>query len=148
MTNILIRDADINDLKGILEIESSFHQPWKEEDIRYELEEDKYSNTLVAELDGKIIGFVIYFITFDSSSIAQIATREEYRRNHIGDMLMEEYIKDCHAKKVSYITLEVREHNIPAISFYKKWRFAVILKKEKYYTDGENAFYMMRKVDM
>ena len=147
MNYLEIRDATSEDVEQILAIENeAFHQPWKKEDILFEIEESPYTQFLVAEQNKRIIGFTIYFVTFDTASIAQIAVQKEFRRQHIGDALMDELIKDTFAKKVSFITLEVRESNIPAIAFYKKWKYFFVLKKERYYPDGENALYMMRKV--
>ena len=44
---------------------------------------------------------------------------------------------------IKYITLEVRESNIPAISLYEKFLFDSIGMRKNYYQDnGENAIIM------
>ena len=44
------------------------------------------------------------------------------------------------------MTLEVRVSNYKAINFYKKHGFSTILTKEKYYENGEDAYYMMKGI--
>ena len=63
-------------------------------------------------------------------------------------MLLGQMIKDCESKEdvVEFITLEVRVSNAPAIAFYKKHKFSEITIKKNYYSDGEDAIYMVRSL--
>ena len=61
--------------------------------------------------------------------------------------MMDEIINDCYAKKVQTLTLEVRANNEKAINFYLKHGFKKELVKERYYTNGDDAIYMIRKVE-
>ena len=47
--------------------------------------------------------------------------------------------------KVDEFVLEVRVSNYVAINLYKKFNFNPHNIKEKYYRDGENAYYMTLK---
>ena len=60
---------------------------------------------------------------------------------------MEEIIKDAQAKKVRTITLEVRKNNEKAVNLYQKYGFKATLTKEKYYSNGDDALYMMKELD-
>ncbi len=141
-----IRFANKNDISQILQIEEEcFVQPWKENDILYELEGNPVSVILVLENDGLIIGFLDYWITFDSATIAQIAIKKQYQGQHLSYLLMQEMIDDCFAKKVNSITLEVRTSNTKAINLYQKFGFQQIVVKEHYYNNGEDAIYMVRQ---
>ena len=145
-----IRDGGINDLKQILDIENlSFAAPWKEKDLQYELTENPVSSYLVAEDEfGLVIGFIDYWVTFDSSTIAQIAVHPNYRRNHIAEALLREAIKECYIKKAMTITLEVRTKNVSAIGLYHKCGFKDVVIKPHYYENGDDALYMLRKVEI
>ena len=44
------------------------------------------------------------------------------------------------------ITLEVNENNISAINLYKKYKFDLVSKREKYYK-ANDAILMIRKFD-
>ena len=140
------RPANIKDLSQLLQIQNEcFLHPWKEKDILYELNENPVNFMYVLEEGNNILGFIDFWITFDSATIAQIAIRKAYQGRHLSSILMQEMIDDCYAKKVLTITLEVRTSNIKAISLYKKFNFKEIVIKPHYYDNGEDALYMVRK---
>ena len=143
-----IRDMNKTDLARVMDIESkTFVAPWKESEMLYELEENKFANLAVIVLDNYVVGFYDYWHTFDSATIAQIAIDPAYQRQHLGSLLMEEIIKDAKAKKVRTITLEVRKNNEKAVNLYQKYGFKTTLTKEKYYSNGDDALYMMKELD-
>ena len=143
-----IRDLMESDINKVMEIENlCFVAPWKKEDILRELKENKFAHLLVATINEEVVGYVDFWVTFDSATICQIAVHPNYQRQHIGSLLLEEVLKECYAKKVLTITLEVRESNSKGINFYTKHGFNQFLIKPNYYTNGENAIYMMRGVN-
>lgn len=149
MTFVEIRELEQSDLDKVMEIENlCFVAPWKLEDIKRELEGNQFANLLVATINGEVVGYVDYWITFESATICQIAVHPNFQRNAIGSKLLEEVIKDCYAKKVLNITLEVRESNLKGINFYTKHGFNQVLVKPNYYSNGENAIYMLRGVEL
>ena len=145
-----IRDGSFSDIKGLLLIENeAFTRPWGEKDLEYELTKSPVSHYLVAENEkGQIVAFIDYWITFDSATIAQIATLNEYRRQGIAETLLKETLKDLYAKNVLTLTLEVRTHNEAAINLYRKCGFASVTIKPHYYENGDDALYMLRKVEL
>ena len=143
-----IRDLMESDINKVMEIENlCFVAPWKKEDILRELKENKFAHLLIATINEEVVGYVDFWVTFDSATICQIAVHPNYQRQHIGSLLLEEVLKECYAKKVLTITLEVRESNSKGINFYTKHGFNQFLVKPYYYTNGENAIYMMRGVN-
>ena len=148
-----IRPATNNDINSILEIENlCFVDPWKKEDLLYEMHSNPYSNFWVIELSNaslglkQVVGFCDFWITFDSATICQIAVHPELQRMHIGSELMDDVIKEFYAKRVRTATLEVRKSNEKAINFYKKYGFTISHVKEGYYINGEDALYMILEV--
>ena len=132
-------------LDEILDIENeSFKHPFKKENILYELEENPFSNFYLAKENDEIVGFIIFWITFENATICQIATKKTFRNMGFATKLIEFSEKLLKEKEVEFYTLEVREGNLAAINLYKKMGFLTITKKEKYYEDGENALYMMK----
>ena len=141
-----IRPAELKDVPSLVELENDcFLLPWKEKDILYELNENPVNVMYVLEDNNYVIGFIDFWITFDSATIAQIGIRKNYRGRGLANLLMQEMIDDCYAKKVMNITLEVRASNAKAISLYKKYNFNEIVIKPHYYDNGEDAIYMVRK---
>ena len=145
---IEIRDLTLNDIDRVMDIESkTFLAPWKKEEMLYELNENKFSNMAVILVDDYIVGFYDYWVTFDSATIAQIAIDPTYQRQHLGSLLIEEILKDARAKKVRTMTLEVRKNNEKAVKLYQKFGFKQTLVKEKYYSNGDDAIYMIKELD-
>lgn len=149
MQNIEIRDMTDNDLTRVMEIENScFVAPWSIDDIRREIHDNVLANLWVITIDNYVVGFSNYWQTFDSGTICQIAIDEKYQHQSLGSRLMKEIISDAYAKKVQHLTLEVRESNKKAINFYLKHGFKIVLNKENYYSNGENAIYMIKEVNI
>ena len=144
-----IRPMDEKDLETIMYLENTcFVAPWGVNELKYELNDNPVSNLWVIEsnLHG-VAGFVDYWITFDSATICQICVNPVFRKMGLGSQMMTEVIKDCKANKVRNVTLEVREHNKSAIKLYEKFGFKKVLVKEKYYTNGDNAIYMIKEME-
>ena len=141
-----IRKAKISDLEAIKEIEDeSFIKPFTKEDLLYEISQNPVSNFLVLEKDGLVVGFLDYWVTFDSATIDQIAVKKSERNQGFAKILLEKSINDLkELGEVSFFTLEVRASNEPAINLYKSFDFQKVTIKEKYYDDGEDAIYMIK----
>ena len=144
---LVIRKAIPSDIDSILSIENdSFKHPYTREQLLYELNENPVAHFFSAIVDAEVIGFIIFFVTFDSASIAQIAVRPDFRGKGIGDSLLKAMVKECKSQidEVDNITLEVRKSNVNAHRFYSKRGFEDIVVKKGYYDDGEDAVYMVR----
>lgn len=142
-----IRFATKEDCKSIVDLENEcFSLPYKEKDVLYELTENPFCHTLVNINNGEIIGYLMYLITFDSSSIVRIGVKKEFRNKNIASNLMKKCEEHLKKENVELFTLEVRESNIPAIKLYEKFGFSRICIKKSYYENGENAIYMMKGV--
>ena len=141
-----IRKAKISDLEAIKEIEDeSFINPFTKEDLLYEISQNPVSNFLVLEKDGLVVGFLDYWVTFDSATIDQIAVKKSERNKGFAKILLEKSINDLkELGEVSFFTLEVRASNEPAINLYKSFGFQKVTIKEKYYDDGEDAIYLIK----
>ena len=147
MVNIEVRDMVNSDIDRVMEIEHlCFKAPWGKEDIYREINDNKLSVMSVITLNDTVVGFCDYWNTFDSGTICQIAIHPDYQHQSLGTRLFDEVLKDAKAKKIRTMTLEVRETNSKAIKFYQKFGFVITLVKEKYYTNGENAIYMIKEV--
>ena len=67
------------------------------------------------------------------------------RRMHAGDALMDGLENFSGDKELSFITLEVRESNSPAVALYAKHGFAPAgLRKDYYMSPKENALIMTK----
>ena len=136
-----------SDLDKILEIENeSFIKPFKKENFLYELNENPFSRFYKLVIDNEIIGFLLLYVTFDSSSIVQIAIQKDKRNQGFAEFLLQNVEKLLIKEEVNFITLEVRVSNIPARKLYKKLGYEEINIKKGYYEDGEDAIYMVKGI--
>ena len=147
MKPIQIHKSKESELQSIAMLEAAcFHDSWPLEQVIYEWKENPVANLYSATIDDEVVGYIDFFITFDSASVARVCVASEYRRNGIAKALIEKMVEVCkkQAEPVENITLEVRESNEAAIELYKKNGFKTITKKKLYYSDGEDAIYMVR----
>lgn len=80
----------------------------------------------VAEVDGKVQGFALYYIRYSTWKgqrmyLEDILVTEELRGKGLGKLLLEKLIEVAKEKKYSGIVWQVLEWNEPAINFYKKF---------------------------
>jgi GNAT superfamily N-acetyltransferase len=81
----------------------------------------------VAEVDGRVEGFALYYIRFSTWKgqrmyLEDLYVTEEMRGRGLGKQLFDELIREAQRKKFQGMTWQVLEWNEPAIQFYKKYQ--------------------------
>jgi ribosomal-protein-alanine N-acetyltransferase len=141
------RLAKKEDINSLYELEfNTFKAPWNLNHFTYEVNENEFSRTLVVYQDDVLIGYINYWIIFDQATINKVCVKEEFRRRGIAQKLFDMAFEDIKKSECMVCTLEVRISNEKAISFYIKNGFEKVLVKKAYYSDGEDAFYMVKGV--
>ena len=147
---IKYRLATLHDFEAVQKIENEcFKEPYSTEDLHYEFEGNPVNKIIVAENDGVVVGFIDFLITFNSSTIMQVAVTKEFRGKGIATQLLSE-MENSFPKEiddiVESVTLEVRESNEAAQKLYLKNGYKIVVVKSHYYRDGENAVYMIKRL--
>lgn len=114
-------------------------------DGNIDLNSNPFYKCLIYEEKG-ILGVIVFEEIYDRIELDYIIVNDNYRRRGIASKLMESLINYAQNNSISNITLEVNENNISAINLYKKYKFELVSRREKYYND-KDALLMMRKFD-
>lgn len=139
---VIFRKMTVKDVDAVAEIEfNSFDLPWTLEDFWYETVRND-SESIVAELDGKIVAYACAWISFGDADVANIAVEKNYRGQGIGAKLFAEIIRRVKLRGVHGVTLEVRVSNTAAIKLYEKFGLRGVGVRKGYYEDGEDALIM------
>jgi ribosomal-protein-alanine N-acetyltransferase len=112
---------------------------------------------IVAEEDGKIVGYIMCRIEVGLSSfglgglirkghVVSIAVLPHGRRKGVAQALMATAMEGMGYYKVKQCYLEVRVTNGAGVALYKKLGFDVSRTSNGYYSDGEDAYVMTKKL--
>lgn len=136
MMEIIIREARATDCDRLLELVQElavFERAPDEVTITREhfiesgFGEKPVWKAFVAEVDGKVQGFALYYIRFSTWKgqtmyLEDILVTESYRRNKLGTLLFDRLLEEAREKKFCAISWQVLEWNESAINFYKKYQ--------------------------
>ncbi|WP_456468259.1 ribosomal protein S18-alanine N-acetyltransferase [Archaeoglobus sp.] len=146
MQSVVIREYSNRDFKEILEIDK---EAFSSRNPAY----DVYvyitygSDLLVADIGSKIAGYIVTMDIDDTTGkIIAFAVRKEFRGMGIGKILLKSAIERLIGRGKRKITLEVRVSNTAAQQLYKKFGFKIAEIIPGYYSDGEDAYLMVRTV--
>jgi ribosomal-protein-alanine acetyltransferase len=101
----------------------------------------------VIETDRSIGGFLVARAIAQEAEILNLSVDPAKRRAGNATALLLEALNECRELHVKKIFLEVRESNVPAISFYEKLGFVETGRRPDYYqSPSEAAVLMMREL--
>jgi ribosomal-protein-alanine N-acetyltransferase len=112
---------------------------------------------IVAEENGKIVGYIMCRIEVGLASyglgglirkghVVSIAVLPQGRRKGVAQALMTVAMKGMVYYKAKLCYLEVRVTNGPGVTLYKKLGFEASRTLKGYYSDGEDACVMTKKL--
>ena len=140
-----VRPIEPNDIPAVYNIEREcFSDPWSLKTLQSTLDE-KGHTLFIAEEDGDIIGYGVTRQVLDECEILRIAVKQDSRKKGAGHLLMGFMIDSAVSNGVQLFFLEVREHNIPAISLYRKHGFVESGLRKEYYKDPIESAVLMSK---
>jgi ribosomal-protein-alanine N-acetyltransferase len=143
-SSVSFRPMVPEDLDEVMAIErTSFRYPWSS---RFFLEELQVpcARSVLALIDGKIVGYVLFWLLADEVDVHNIAVHANFRRQGIGQALLRQVLAQARQRTSSRVTLEVRVSNMPAQKLYQSVGFVCTgLRKAYYSDDGEDALIMV-----
>lgn len=132
---VRIVDTRPEQLDDILLMEQRcFSVPWTHEQLMAQLSDCMHIFLAAEDENGRAVGYAGLMYVLDEGYISNVAVSPDRRREGIADMLLTELYERAKAKKLSFLTLEVRESNIPAQSLYKKHGYTEVGRRKAYYS--------------
>ena len=149
---VKIKPMTKDDIDNVIDIESQVYgeHHWSKDSFLSELSNDLAKYYCVFDDGGKLLAYAGFWQILEEAHITNIAVSSDYKRKHIGELLLKTIIDECYKNMVKFITLEVRVGNKPAISLYEKYGFKSLGERKGYYQDNnedalimwtENIFY-------
>ena len=130
---IELRRASEEDLDWIASLEeSSFSAAASRETLSAQLSDGRHI-FLIASLDGLRAGYMSFDTVLDECYVDNVCTAPEYRRRGVASALVSAACAAASDMGCSFITLEVRASNNPAISLYERQGFRRVGLRPGYY---------------
>lgn len=145
---VSIREMTDTDIDRICELERQiFPDPWARSAFEEQLDLDGWG-TLVAELDGAIVGYACYMMVANESHLTNIAVDPSWRRKSVAKALLDCILQTVIANECDLLLLEVRPSNSEARAFYEKYGFRQLYRRPNYYRRPiEDAIVMVRHLE-
>lgn len=144
---VSLRPCTEADLPAILNIErASYPTAWTRTAFVHELH-NHHGRFVVAEHQGRIVGYVCSWLIIDEVHILNIAVQPDCRRRGIGRALLGQTLAQARQTGAHRANLEVRSSNRVAIGVYRKFGFETVSVRHKYYADGEDGLLMVCALD-
>ena len=129
-----IRSASEKDLDALVELEKAcFSVPWTHEQLVGELPDERHEFLLAVGAEGELLGYIGMMCVLDEGYISNVAVAPEARREGTGRSLVRQMLRRAAERGLSFVTLEVRESNAPAITLYASEGFALVGRRKNYY---------------
>lgn len=142
--NYTIVPMDRGHLGQIAALEQEcFSTPWSEGMLEEELYNPQASFIVAQRADGEVLGYAGLYVVLDEGYIANVAVRPDCRQQGIASALLNVFLRFSAAKRLAFLTLEVRASNDPAIQLYMKHGFAQAGRRKNYYTNPDEDAILM-----
>jgi len=132
------------DFAQVLAIEEAcFEFPWTEQEFRQCLQQPNCLG-MIAEHEGRIVGFVIYETPRDRLFITNIAVDPEFQRHNVARQMVQKLVSKMIHQRRHKIAIEIRETNLSALRCFRAlgFRAATILKN--FFEDQSEDAYVLQ----
>lgn len=134
---IRIRNMETADVSAVAALEEAiFSDAWSENSILGTLE-NRFSIAYVAERDGQLAGYFLGTQLFEEAEVYRIAVDPLYRKQGVGNALMEAFMRESAKRGATDWSLEVRAKNVPAIALYESFGYRTESVRKNYYHNPE-----------
>ena len=143
----MIELMTVEDLDQVMQIEEKcFSDPWPRDNFINELNNNELCKLFVEKQEDEIISFGSIWFMFENCDIVKIAVKKEYRHQGYGQRMLTHMLNEAKKNGCEFIHLEVRTGNGVAINFYQKNGFETVRTRNRYYSNGEDAYDMIKSI--
>jgi ribosomal protein S18 acetylase RimI-like enzyme len=142
---MLIRRAKKEDYAAFADIEAGHpgFPAWGAGGFERE-ESNRHAVTLTAELDGKVAGFINFWVLRPQVQFNTLAVGKDFLRRGVAKALMGKMAEYAAKNLCREIDLEVNERNAAAIALYSALGFESVGRRPKFYDNADDAL-LLRK---
>jgi ribosomal-protein-alanine N-acetyltransferase len=141
MSEIHLRPFALKDVAEVAALEAACNPvPWSAETLTSYAGGDDRKLGVVAEAEGRIVGYIVASRAADEGEVLQLGVAPERRRQGIAAALIRDLFVRLKEKGTRSVFLEVRRGNVAAIGLYRRLGFGQAGERKGYYRDtGEDA---------
>lgn len=143
-----LRPMVLDDVPAVEKLEQQLFpvDAWPLQMFLDELSQPETRSYLVAEDEGRIIGYAGLMCIEPIADVQTIAVVPEREGEGIGSALLTALIAEAMRRRAADVLLEVRADNPRAQALYTRFGFRHIHTRPRYYRDGVDALIMQRKL--
>ena len=140
-----IRKMTAREVPQVAELEKlCFAMPWSEKSVAGELD-NPLALWLVAMEGDRLAGYVGSQTVMDETDMMNLAVAPQFRRQGVGETLVNALTASLKELGSRCLTLEVRDSNEAARALYGKLGFTEIGRRRGYYRDPREDALILRK---
>jgi len=125
------------DFTQVLAIEETcFEFPWTGEEFRQCLQQPNCLG-MVAEHEGRVVGFVIYETPKNRILVTNIAVAPEFQRHSIARQMIQTLVSKMIQQRRHKVAIAIRETNLPALLCFRALGFKTATTLKNFY-EGQN----------
>jgi ribosomal-protein-alanine N-acetyltransferase len=144
-----IRRMKEEDLPAVLSIEAlCFSNPWSDSTFRGEIQNTSVSFPLVVvrRPGDEVVAYIIFWQIRDDVQVNNVAVHPDFRGLGLGETIMRYAIARVRDAGATFMTLEVRQSNMPAMTLYRKLGFEIMGTRKNYYSKPDEDACVMALV--
>ena len=132
------------DFAPVLAIEETcFEFPWTEQEFRQCLQQPNCLG-MVAEHEGRIVGFVIYETPKNRIFVTNIAVDPEFQRHGIARQMVQKLVSKMIYQQRHKIAIGIRETNLPALLCFRSLGFRASTMLKNFYENQSEDTYILQ----
>lgn len=128
------------DIEAVRALEKeSFSTTWQEEAFANELNHNPTAHYLVLRHNEGVVGYAGFWLVQDEAHVTSIVVKSGFRGQQLGKRLMHAMVNRAAGAGARWMTLEVRADNLAAQRMYRRFGFARVGIRPKYYEGTVDA---------